>query len=533
MMSRPRINVRRILDDLGSSVLDVAVSSGDLDAEVTGVFIHDPADGQPIPPGGLLLGVGVVGPRRISDLLEAAGRSVALVVKHPVAVDDEVRATAARTGTTLLGLDRSASWSQVAALMRAMLADGGAATADDVPDDLFALANAVCALVDAPITIEDRSSRVVAYSERQDEADPSRVETILGRQTPERLRRLMDELGTYRDIYKSLEPLYLHHEDIFRTAIAVRSGDEILGTIWAVTREELSPARKRALTDASKIVAMQMLRARAGADTRRRLRADLLSTVLAGGQEAAEAADRLGVPGGQLCVLAAQLIPTKPDKSRENLAVEEDPVKQESERQRFGDALALHLSAIHPGSAAALIGPVVYAVLPVHAPGDAEQRAVRVAESFLDRVGHRFTANVGVGLPAADLTEVTRARADADRALRVLRSRRASGTVAAYRSVQFESLLLRLADLAAAERQRPGGPYLLLLAHDAGHGSDLAGTLRAYLEAFGDIIAAAAAMEVHSNTFRYRLKRAVEISGIDLNDHRARLDAMLQMEIFR
>ncbi|MEV4899675.1 hypothetical protein AB0K48_61250, partial [Nonomuraea sp. NPDC055795] len=297
MTSRPPINVRRILEDLGSSVLDVAVSSGDLDAEVTGVFIHDPADGQPIPPGGLLLGVGVAGPRRIGDLLEAAGQSVALVVKHPVTVDDEVRAAAARTGTTLLGLDRSASWTQVAALLRAMLAGGETPAADDVPDDLFALANAVCALVDAPITIEDRSSRVVAYSERQDEADPSRVETILGRQTPERLRRLMDELGTYRDIYKSLEPLYLHHEDIFRTAIAVRSGDEILGTIWAVTREELSPARKRALTDSSKIVAMQMLRARAGGDTRRRLRADLLSAVLAGGQDAAGAAAGTAEPG--------------------------------------------------------------------------------------------------------------------------------------------------------------------------------------------------------------------------------------------
>ncbi|MFI6906980.1 PucR family transcriptional regulator [Nonomuraea sp. NPDC050394] len=528
MTSRPAINVRRILEDLGSSVLDVAVPSGDLDAEVTGVFIHDPADGQPIPPGGLLLGVGVTGPRRISDLLEAAGRSVALVVKHPVTVDDEVRATAARTGTTLLGLDRSASWTQVAALMRAMLAGGAPAAADDVPDDLFALANAVCALVDAPITIEDRSSRVVAYSERQDKADPSRVETILGRQTPERLRRLMDELGTYRAIYRSLEPLYLHHEDIFRTAIAVRSGDEILGTIWAVTREELSPARKRALTDSSKMVAMQMLRARAGADTPRRLRAGLLSAVLAGGQDAAAAAERLGVSGGHLCVLAAHLAePGEPP------AVEEDPVKRESERQRFSDTLALHLSAIHPGSAAALIGRVTYAVLPVRAPGDAEQRAVRVAESFLDRVGHRFTANIGVGTQAADLSEVPTARADADRALRVLRSRRASGTVAAYRAVQFESLLLRLADLAAAERQEPGGPYQLLLAHDAGHGSDLAGTLRAYLEAFGDVIAAAAAMKVHSNTFRYRLRRAVEISGIDLNDHRARLDAMLQMEIFR
>ncbi|WP_157248231.1 helix-turn-helix domain-containing protein [Nonomuraea typhae] len=523
MTRRSRTGVHRILEYLGSSVLDVAAAEGDLDAEVTGVHIHDPADEPLVPPGALVLGVGVVGARQLRDLLGAAEPGAALVVKHPVEVDDEVRAVARRTRTPVLGLNRSASWSHVAALIRSMLDEDGPEAPDDPPDDLFTLANAVCALLDAPITIEDRACRVLAYSERQDEADAPRVETILGRQVPEHLRQLMDRLGTYRELYKSREPVYIQHGDIHRTAVAVRSGDEILGSIWAVTREELSPARKRALADAATIVAMRLLRIRAGADTRRRLRTELLSTVLAGGAQAVEAAGRLGVSGGCLCVLAAQLVPE---------AEHEDPVRAESERQRFGDALALHLGTIHPRSAAALIGSVAYAILPAPAAGDAGQRAVRVAEDFLHRVGHRYAANIGVGLSAAGLIEVARSRADADRALRVLRSRRASGAVAAYPAVQFESLLLQLGDLAAAEGQRPRGPYQLLLEHDAGHGSDLAGTLRAYLEAFGDVVSAAAAMEVHANTFRYRLKRAVEVSGIELNDHRARLHVMLQMEIF-
>ncbi|MFI6498150.1 PucR family transcriptional regulator [Nonomuraea typhae] len=522
MTRRSRTSVHRILEYLGSSVLDVAAAEGDLDAEVTGVHIHDPADEPLTAPGGLVLGVGVVGARQIRDLLGAAEQCVALVVKHPVEVDDEVRAAARRTRTPVLGLNRSASWSHVAALIRSMLDEDGPEAPGDPPDDLFTLANAVCALLDAPITIEDPSSRVLAYSERQDEADASRVETILGRQVPEHLRQLMDRFGTYRELYKSREPVYIQHGDIYRTAIAVRSGDEILGSIWAVTREELSQARKQALADAAKIVAMRLLRIRAGADTRRRLRTESLSTVLAGGAQAVEAAGRLGVSGARLCVLAAQLVPE---------AEHEDPVRAESERQRFGDALALHLGTIHPRSAAALIGSVVYAILPAPAAGDAGQRAARVAEDFLHRVGHRYAANIGVGSPA-DLIEVARSRAEADRALRVLRSRRARGVVAAYPVVHFESLLLQLSDLAAAEGQRPRGPYRLLLEHDAGHGSELAGTLRAYLEAFGDVVSAAAAMKVHANTFRYRLKRAVEVSGIELDDHRSRLHAMLQMEIF-
>ncbi|MFB9493048.1 helix-turn-helix domain-containing protein, partial [Nonomuraea dietziae] len=91
---------------------------------------------------------------------------------------------------------------------------------------------------------------------------------------------------------------------------------------------------------------------------------------------------------------------------------------------------------------------------------------------------------------------------------------------------------LRLGDLAAAEEQTPTGPFQRLLRYDAEHGTELAATLRAYLDSFGDVNAAAAAVHVHSNTFRYRLRRLTEISGLDLADPEARLAAMLMMRIF-
>ncbi|SFK90508.1 DNA-binding transcriptional regulator, PucR family [Streptosporangium canum] len=526
MTNRPRASLQRILEDLGSTVLDVAASPGELDAEVTGVHIYDPLDELLLPEGGILLAVGVDRAEQICALLDAAGPAAGVVVKQPVDVDELVRAKVLETGVAVLGLTRAASWAQVAALLRSLLAEGDLAEPGEAPpDDLFALANAVCALLDAPVTIEDRSSRVLAYSGRQDEADPGRVETVLGRQVPERYRRMLEERGFFRQLYQSREPIYMELDDdsINRAAVAVRSGDEILGSIWAAVREPLSDQRQRALADAAKIVALQLLRQRAGADTRRRLRADLLSTVLAGGRDAAEAAGRLGVASGRLCVLAAQL----------SGGPHADAAHRESDRQRFCDALALHVGAIHPKAAAALVGSVAYAVLPLHAGGgDEEARAVRVAESFLVRVGPRHAANIGVGRLAGNLAEVARSRADADRALRVLRAREASGAVAGYTGVHFEALLLRLSDLVEAEEQVPTGPYERLVSHDAEHGSELVATLRAYLDAFGDVNAASARVHVHANTFRYRLKRLAEISGLDLADPEARLTVMLQMRLF-
>ena len=40
-------------------------------------------------------------------------------------------------------------------------------------------------VVGGPVTIEDQQSRVLAYSYRQEDVDPVRVQTILGRRVPE------------------------------------------------------------------------------------------------------------------------------------------------------------------------------------------------------------------------------------------------------------------------------------------------------------------------------------------------------------
>ncbi|MCD0451478.1 helix-turn-helix domain-containing protein [Actinocorallia sp. API 0066] len=424
-----------------------------------------------------------------------------------------------RTGVALLGLTRAASWAQIAALVRSVLGEGEAGGGEG-EGDLFAVANAVCALLDAPVTIEDRSSRVLAYSVRQEEADEFRVETILGRRVPDRFVRLYEEIGFFRRLYQSREPVYLDVPGMLpRVAVAVRAGDEILGSMWAAVREPLTEQREAAFVDAAKIVALHLLRQRAGADVQRRLRADLLATVLTRGEHAAEAAARLDLATNRVCVLAAQL----------GGADETRTARAESDRQRFCDALALHVGAIHPRAAAAQVGNVAYAVLPLVG---AQSRAVQVAEDFLARVGDRHAANIGVGRLARSLGEIARSRADADRALRVLRERGVTGRAVHFHDVHFDSLLLQLGDLVAEQDQPPTGPYQRLLRHDRENGSDLVGTLAAYLDAFGNVNDAAAAVQVHPNTFRYRLRRLCEISGLDLADPGARLAAMLQLRLY-
>jgi DNA-binding PucR family transcriptional regulator len=59
----------------------------------------------------------------------------------------------------------------------------------------------------------------------------------------------------------------------------------------------------------------------------------------------------------------------------------------------------------------------------------------------------------------------------------------------------------------------------------------LAETLRTYLDAFGDIAAAAQALQVHPNTVRYRVRRIEKVLSTSLADPEVRLLFSLGLRI--
>ncbi|RPE39195.1 DNA-binding PucR family transcriptional regulator [Streptomyces sp. Ag109_O5-1] len=543
MKRQPRTSLGRLLDDLGTTLLHLVHGGPDPGKHLGGLAIHDSVDPPVLPPRALVLGIGVHRTDDIVALLDDLGSQGAagLVLRAPVPVDGGIRAAAERSGVAVLGLTPGASWAQLAAMLRSLLAeddvaDPEPATLGGVPSgDLFTLANAIAALLDAPVTIEDRSSRVLAFSGRQDEADRARVEAILGRQVPEPYSRELAERGVFQQIYRGDDPVFISPStgaaeaagfSVPRVATAVRAGDEILGSIWAAVKEPLEAERAHALRDAAKLVALHMLRVRAGADVERRLRAELVGTALEGGPGARDALNRLGLADQPVVVLALAL-----SDSADEPSIGADAVLT-AERQRVADAFAMHVSAVHPRSTAALVGDVAYALVPAGRDvEDGEERALRIASDFVDRIGDHLPAVIGVGAVADAVADLAHARSCADRALRVLRSQPGNPRVARLPDVHVQSLMLELRDMAAARGDRPSGTVARLLAYDERHHASLVQTLSAWLDAFGDVIAASASIHVHPNTFRYRLRRVGEVGGIDLADPEARFAAMLQLRL--
>lgn len=534
MSALSRSSWGRVIDDLGVTLLDVAYGRIDVDRQIGGIVIHDPLDEPVYPQGAVVLAVALRDADELAALVREAGErgAVAVVVRASTELPQVVRDAADDARIAILGLARGATWTQLAALLRSLLAedDVGQTPAESLggvsSGDLFAVANAIAALLDAPVTIEDRSSRVLAFSGGQEAADPSRVETIIGRQVPDRYARVLTEMGVFRDLYRGDAPVVVDPVRLGegvstqRIAIAVRAGDEVLGSIWAAMDGPLTEERSATLRDATKLVALHLLRIRAGADAQRSLRAELVSRALEGGPDAQDALGRLGLAGRRVWVMATALAPRGED------GTEHDSI---AERERLTDALALHLSAVQQGAAVALVGHTVYGILPV-ADAAAEDRSVRLAEDFLQRVGDRIPAVIGIGRPAATVAEIARSRAEAHRALRVVIERAPrQRSLARIADVETDSLLLDLRDLRSARGDLASGPLARLIDYDTRHDAHLVDTLRAWLDHFGDVTAAAAACFVHANTFRYRLRRVAEVGRLDLHDADARFAAMLEI----
>jgi hypothetical protein len=513
------LTLRQLLSSLHPGT--VAVHSGQTDVPVAETVICDPTDLSVVRRGDLVLAVGsLAGARDMTGLLRRAGSAGACAVI--VAADEppspEILEVADAAGVALLTVPSDVSWGRLYALVRT--ASSGSMSPDagsGVPaGDLFRLADAIAAMVGGPVTIEDPRSVVLAYSTGDEYIDEPRRQAILGRRVADHWQRQYRDTGIFRHLATSDDPILLPGTDVLRPrlVVGVRAAGEILGSIWVSEAERKfdEPARS-ALASAARLTALHLLRHRETEDLDRRRRSDALTELLEHGR--ADPAAFSLEPGAGYTVVAVE---PQGLEGPDVIAV----------LQRLGDLVAVTCEAAIPGAASVAYGQRVYAVL----PDGAGARAQAVVPQLLDRIKsslHRPVL-IGVGSRVSMVADVPRSREEADLVLRALADDDQDRRWAHIEELRAQTVLLRLRDLAAADPYLSDGPLLTLVDHDSSKDSSYVETLRAYLAAFGDVTAAAASLNVHPNTFRYRLRRLVEISGIDLDDPEQRLVAELQLQ---
>ncbi|BDX31878.1 DNA-binding protein [Mycobacterium antarcticum] len=501
------VTLDRLVNVLGGYGVRLIFCSVPRATELRTVVMHESAHGRVVV-GDVLMAIGA---RSAEEAVRwaVAARAVAVLFRD----DEHATFGGEDPPIAMMVVDPAVSWSELAAVVHGLVLEGRETESGRGPTDLFALADSLADAIGGAVTIEDRLSRLLAYSRLQQHTDPARVETILDREASEPLRALFKARGVPAHLAASDEPLFVAADVALhmtgRMVVAARAGTEVLGAVWITCAAPLDGARLTALADGARTVALHLLRSRASADLERQVESDLVIRLLEGTVDAATLASKLGLPQHPLRVIAV----------RAHVGEEKHaPLLLAFERATTGFGWS------RPGRSA-LSGTTVYTVLPGEPPAAA----------------HRWVSDLRAALPAgatvlagisgiADAAELVAARQEADECLALHEVRPpGDGKSPVYDEAWDDILLERLRTAARSGRTPTRGPVTELRRHDNQHASQYVATLRAWLEEQGDPVAAGDRLGVHENTVRYRLRKMAEVTDLGLDDARTRLAMMIEL----
>ncbi|WP_063034678.1 PucR family transcriptional regulator [Nocardia grenadensis] len=464
--------------------------------------------------GDILLAVGA-GSVRTAVAGARAARAVAVLVRGGTDADREASAIGPEDGVAVLVVDPEVSWSQLAGVVYGLVLEGRETASGRGPTDLFALADSLATAVDGAVTIEDPLSRVMAYSTAGRVADRALRETVLQRRQPAPLRELFESRSVHTHLANSDEPVFVEpdpgHGLDGRMVVAVRVGRELLGAVWVVCIAPMTGARRAALADGARTVALHLLRSRASADLERQVESELVIRLLEGSPDATTVVGRLGLAPAPLRVVAV----------RAQIAAQRHAgLLLAFEQATFGFGWS------RPGRST-LSDNTVYTIL----PSDRVRTARDWVTALRTALPARVTLSAGIGGPgtAADLPA---SRQEADECLALHEQGSAEIAYPAYDESWGEILLQRLRAAARTGRIPARGPVAELRRYDSAHATDYVATLRAWLDAQGDPVLAAAGLGVHPNTVRNRIRKMREVAALDLEDARTRLAMTIDLAAF-
>ncbi|MBA8825778.1 DNA-binding PucR family transcriptional regulator [Saccharopolyspora lacisalsi] len=528
------VPLRQLLIAVGEPLVDVLAAPRGFDVEVRDIVIVDPEEDSGAGIGDLVLVIGARG-RSAARLVRAAAREGAAAVAVKVEADQDARAlreTAVDGGIALLGVRPEVRWEQLESLARSTVDNARLTSEADVGEaqgDLFALAQTVASMTEGIVSIEDTANRVLAYSRSDDEVDELRRLSILGRRGPESYLAMLRQWGVYQRLRSGEEVVRIDERPDMgirrRMAVGIHAGSQPLGTIWV--QEGTGPLTERseqALLGAARVAALHLIRQRTEATAAPRFRENLLTGLLDSRIDADSVADNIGADATKPSVVV--VLTLRPhDQSAAS-----DRSEIELQRAEMTSLISVHAAAYRRSALVTTIGSRVYVLLPDLPERSAESAVLGLTQEIVTAATNQLRARVqaGIGSVASGLGEVVVSRTDADRILDAM-AHDVDSSVATIADVRSQVLVSEVLTLLR-DSERVRDPRLAALSrHDADHGSELGRSLLAYLEAFGDVRGASETLHVHPNTLRYRIRRAGEITGIDLGRSSERLCTHLQL----
>jgi hypothetical protein len=253
------------------------------------------------------------------------------------------------------------------------------------------------------------------------------------------------------------------------------------------------------------MAALHLLRERSGEDLARHQRAELTRALLESRADPARTVAQLGLdPDGPFAILGLE-----PSEARDG----------ELRLHRVVDLVTLRAESLVGRTSCAQLGGTVYALVSGRRIGTGDP-LLRLCEDMVGtaRQSLRLELVAGVGTPVDDAAAIGASRADADRVLQLLHRHPHRGPVTSTSRASDQLSLLGVAQVLDAQPDLVSAAARAVRAHDVAHRTAYETFLATWFDCQRDVSATAERMSTHTNTVRYRLRRAVELFGLDLDD---------------
>jgi DNA-binding PucR family transcriptional regulator len=457
-----------------------------------------------------LLGVADDEAQRWINTGPADRAAVAIFAKKP---SDALVERAVAAGTAVVAVEPQARWERLYRLVDHVLEHHGdrADPRYDSGTDLFGLAQSLADRIHGMVSIEDEQSHVLAYSASNDEADELRRLSILGRAGPPEHLKWIGQWGIFNALRARGEVVRIDERPELglrpRLAIGIhqhgpdaRRAPAFAGAIWVQQGSRpLADDAEDMLRGAAVLAARVMSRLMAGPSTHALRAQQLLGLTDSESVDVDTIARELGIAAdGNAALIGFHTSNPHP---------------------RLADVLALSANAFRTDAQVASRGSRVYVLLPHTTKRSSLTSWIRGTIGAL-RSELEVQLRAVIAAPITGLAGLPAVRAELDRVLdSAARHPDSFAAVTALAEARTTVLLDEIVTMVAADERLVDPRVRDLQARDPA----LVPTLRAYLDSFGDVAAAAQQLHVHPNTVRYRARRIEKLLSTSLANPDVRL----------
>jgi DNA-binding PucR family transcriptional regulator len=435
--------------------------------------------------------------------------AVAVFAKNP---SDAMVERAVAAGTAVVAVEPQARWERLYRLVNHVLEHHGPADPRyDSGTDLFGLAQSLADRIHGMVSIEDEQSHVLAYSASNDEADELRRLSILGRAGPPEHLKWINQWGIFTALRASGDVVGVAERPELglrpRLAVGIhdpardaRRAPAFAGTIWVQQGSRpFADDADEVLRGAAVLAARIMSRLAARPSTHALRAQELLGLTDGGSVDVDAIARELGIAADGNAALIGFCTP--------------------DHHARLADVLALNANAFRADAQIASHGSRVYVLLPHTAKPSSLASWIRGTIGALgSELGLQLRAVIAA--PVTGLAKLPAVRAEVDRVLdSAERHPDSFGQVTSLAEARSTVLLDEIVTMVAADGRLVDPRVRELQARDPA----LVATLRAYLDSFGDVAAAAQQLHVHPNTVRYRVRGIEKLLATSLANPDVRL----------